>query len=232
MLKRKFVLIFIFITLLVAISVFLFGRLIDQKMSEYVTEEVNKVSKALIREILNDEFFEEVDLDDLFIINKNSDGEIEMIDLNTVKVNNVLGKINEEIIYYFGEFDHGNTTLIKKYSSLFQRYTNRSESGLFINIPLGIIFTNPIVISIGPKIPIKMLLSGQVESDISTSIKQYGINNVLLEIDADIKVREKIIFPFSSHYVDVKLKVPLIIELISGKIPENFLNSQNSDIIK
>ena len=77
-----------------------------------------------------------------------------------------------------------------------------------------------------------MLLSGQVESDISTSIKQYGINNVLLEIDADIKVREKIIFPFSSHYVDVKLKVPLIIELISGKIPENFLNSQNSDIIK
>ena len=106
------------------------------------------------------------------------------------------------------------------------------KSGLYINVPLGIAFSNPILFSIGPSIPVKILLSGQIETKILTNVRQYGINSILFEISIEINVYEKIIFPFSNRYVKVELEVPLIVELISGKVPENYLNSQKSDIIE
>lgn len=232
MFKKK--IIFVYFTLIVftILSVSMFGKLIDDKMSDYVTEEVNKVSKILIRKILEDNFWDDITLDDLFVVNKNESGEIDLIDLKTKKVNEILGKSNSIILYYFNEFDKGNVELINKYSDVFNQYMVGKKSGLYINVPLGIAFSNPILFSVGPSIPVKILLSGQIETKILTNVRQYGINSILFEISIEINVYEKIIFPFSNRYVKVELEVPLIVELISGKIPENYLNSQKSDIIE
>lgn len=232
MFKKKIMFIYLILTIFTILSVSMFGKLIDEKMADYVTEEVNKVSKILIRKILNDNFWDDVSLDDLFVVNKNESGEIDLIDLNTQKVNEILGKSNNIILYYFNEFDKGNVELINKYSDVFNRYMVGEKSGLFINVPLGIAFSNPILFSVGPKIPVKILLTGQIESEILTNVQQYGINSILFEVSIKIKVCEKIIFPFSNHYVDVELKVPLVVELISGKVPENYLNSQKSGIME
>ena len=196
-------------------------------MSCYIEEEVNKVAKILIREVLDENFLNTLSLEQLFNIKKNINNEIEMIDLNTSKVNGILGKINNEIIYYFAEFEKGNIDLIYE-ARLIKKYDN----GMYLSVPLGVIFKNPIIVSIGPSIPVKLLFSGDVESNINTSIKQYGINNVLLEIYVEINVQEKIIFPFSSKYVDICFELPLVIELISGKVPESYLNSDKFDIIE
>ena len=230
--KKKIIFAYLALFVFTILSVSMFGKLIDDKMSDYVTEEVNKVSKILIRKILEDNFWNDIVIDDLFIVNKNESGEIELIDLNTKKVNEILWKSNNVILYYFNEFDKGNVELINKYSDVFNRYMTGEKSGLYINVPLGIAFSNPILFSIGPSIPVKILLSGQIESEIVTNVKQYGINSILFEIRVKIRVCEKIIFPFCNRYVDVELEMPLVVELISGKVPENYLNNQKSDIIE
>lgn len=232
MFRKKIIFVFLILTIFTVLSVSMFGKLIDDKMADYVTEEVDKVSKILIRKILNDNFWNDISLDDLFVVNKNESGEIDLIDLNTKKVNDILGKSNSIILYYFNEFDKGNVELINKYSDVFNRYMVGEKSGLFINVPLGIAFSNPILFSVGPKIPVKILLTGQIESEILTNVRQYGINSILFEISIKIKVCEKIIFPFSNRYVDVELEVPLVVELISGKVPENYLNNQKSGIME
>ncbi len=232
MFKKKIIFVYLALIIFTILSVSMFGKMIDDKMSNYVTEEVNKVSKILIRKILEDNFWNDITLDDLFVVNKNESGEIDLIDLKTKKVNEVLGKSNSIILYYFNEFDKGNVELINKYSDVFNRYMVGKKSGLYINVPLGIAFSNPILFSIGPSIPVKILLSGQIETKILTNVRQYGINSILFEISIEINVYEKIIFPFSNRYVKVELEVPLIVELISGKVPENYLNSQKSDIIE
>ena len=101
-----------------------------------------------------------------------------------------------------------------------------------LSVPLGVVFSNPLFVNVGPRIPIRLKFSGQVEADISTSIKQYGINSVLLEMNIEIMVREKISFPLTSAYVEVSLSLPLVIELISGKVPENYLNSEKFGIME
>ena len=112
MFKKKIIFVYLALIIFTILSVSMFGKLIDDKMSDYVTEEVNKVSKILIRKILEDNFWNDITLDDLFVVNKNESGEIDLIDLKTKKVNEVLGKSNSIILYYFNEFDKGNVELI------------------------------------------------------------------------------------------------------------------------
>lgn len=220
MYKNRYLISFICIVLCVFISVLLLGRIIEYKLSAYVEEEVNRVSKILIRDILDKDFLDSLNLDDLYIVERNSNNELEMVNFNMGKINEILGIINDEIIYYFDKFERGEVELLYE-AKLFDKI----KDYMIIEVPLGSVLNNPILSNIGPKMPIKLLFSGDVEADVDTSIKEYGINNVLLEIDVKIVVVEKIIFPFSSRSVEIFFDFPLAIELISGKVPENYLNS-------
>ena len=228
MLKKRYILVLLLIIGMVSLSVSYLGKLIEKKISKYVYDEVNKTSKMLIRDILNEKFINNLDLDSLFVVEKNSLGEIVLIDFDVTKVNMILGLVSDEVVKKFKDFNSGNSFDSYYSSNLIRRYDN----GIMLSVPLGLIFSNPILINIGPRIPIKLRFSGEVEADIVTSIKQYGINSVLLEMGIEIVVKEKVSFPFSSEYIDVFLNLPLVIELISGKVPENYLNNEKFDIIK
>lgn len=227
--KNKLIIIFIILVISIVLSTKYFGRLVEEKMSVYVYEEVDRVTKMLIREVLDEEFLNSLNINDLYQVNDTLD--VSSIDYDVVKVNKILGIINNKISDRLHDFDSGEVDLLYEGTN-FLRYSKDDSVGMAIKVPLGVLFSNPIISSIGPKVPVRLLLSGQVESDLVTSIKQYGINNVLLEIDIKIVVSEKIVFPFSSRYVDVCFEFPLVIKLISGKVPENYLNTEKFDIIE
>lgn len=230
--RNGFIFFVVILAFFVIYGVSSLGKLVEDKIAVFVYDEVNKVSKMLIREILDESFFNGLNIDSLFVVERNSAGEVELINFDTGKLNDVLGRINDRIIYYFEEFDNGNVEAIYGDLGIFKKYKINGDDGIYLDVPLGIVFSNPIISNIGPKVPIKIVFSGQVESDIETSIKQYGFNSALLEIDVKIRVVEKVIFPFSSQYVDVVLNLPLVIELISGKVAYNYLNSWKSDILE
>jgi sporulation protein YunB len=228
MFKKRYILVLLLLIGVISLSVSYLGKLIEKKISKYVYDEVNKTSKMLIRDILNEKFICNLDLDSLFVVEKNSLGEIVLIDFDVTKVNMILGLVSDEVVKRFKDFNSGDSFDSYYSSNLIRKYDN----GVMLSVPLGLIFSNPILTNIGPKIPIKLRFSGEVEADVVTSIKQYGINSVLLEMGIEIVVKEKVAFPFSSEYIDVFLNLPLVIELISGKVPENYLNNEKFDIIE
>ena len=228
MFKKRYILVLLLLIGGISLSVSYLGKLIENKISKYVYDEVNKTSKMLIRDILNEKFISNLDLDSLFVVEKNSLGEIVLIDFDVTKVNMILGLVSDEVVKRFKDFNSGDSFDSYYSSNLIRRYDN----GVMLSVPLGLIFSNPILTNIGPRIPIKLRFSGEVETDVVTSIKQYGINSVLLEMGIEIVVKEKVAFPFSSEYIDVFLNLPLVIELISGKVPENYLNNEKFDIIE
>lgn len=228
MFKKRYILVLLLLIGVISLSVSYLGKLIENKISKYVYDEVNKTSKMLIRDILNEKFISNLDLDSLFVVEKNSLGEIVLIDFDVTKVNMILGLVSDEVVKRFKDFNSGDSFDSYYSSNLIRRYDN----GVMLSVPLGLIFSNPILTNIGPRIPIKLRFSGEVEADVVTSIKQYGINSVLLEMGIEIVVKEKVAFPFSSEQIDVFLNLPLVIELISGKVPENYLNNEKFDIIE
>ena len=103
---------------------------------------------------------------------------------------------------------------------------NKSNSidGIVLEIPSGIVTNNFLLSSFGPNIPIKISLTGEFESCISTSVEEYGINNALISIYVDIRVTEQITLPFISKKILIENKIPISVNVINGKIPNYYLN--------
>ena len=80
----------------------------------------------------------------------------------------------------------------------------------------------------GPKIPIKTNLVGDVISYISAEVDDYGINNSLIKIFVNLKVTQTIILPFYDKNIDMEAKIPIAIKLVAGKIPEYYIGTKES----
>ena len=89
----------------------------------------------------------------------------------------------------------------------------------YFYVPTGIIFNNSILNNIGPKIPIKIKLVGNVTSGIKTELTEFGINNSLINVALEIKVEIKVILPLTTDYVSITNYIPIALKLIQGKIP-------------
>ena len=108
------------------------------------------------------------------------------------------------------------------------------KNGVISEVPLGIITNNVLLSNIGPKVPVKLNLVGNVVSSIETKISNYFINSALIEIYAKIEVTEEVIIPFQTKRIKVQNNVPVTIKVIQGNVP-NYYNSgsltKSSDII-
>ena len=80
--------------------------------------------------------------------------------------------------------------------------------------------------NIGPTIPIKLTFIGQVNTELDVKVREYGINNVIVEMDVIVSVCEQASMPLTSKKKDIIVKEPISIEIIKGEIP-NYYNGLN-----
>ena len=117
--------------------------------------------------------------------------------MNYNKVNNYLIKINSSILKNLKDIEHGNLENLD--SSIF--YSEKLDNRFMYYIPFGIITNNLLLEDLGPKIPIKITLSGSVNSNIKTELNSYGINNSLLKIYISVNLRMIPLIPFATLLV-------------------------------
>ena len=79
--------------------------------------------------------------------------------------------------------------------------------------------------NLGPKIPVRISITGELESQISTKVEEYGINNALISMYVDITITEQITMPFISKKIKIDNQIPIAINLINGKIPNYYFDS-------
>ena len=72
-----------------------------------------------------------------------------------------------------------------------------------------------------------------MNSYLKTNVKNYGINNVMIEISIQIDVEERILLPFHSKKIAVSSEIPLAIKIIEGQVPNYYSTGlkENSPII-
>ena len=163
----------------------------------------------LINNSITDKTLEYLEKDNLYFVTKNNLEEIEMIDYNSLKVNLFLRDITSNI----------QSNLLKETTDDF-------------NVPFGRIFNNPFFNQKGPKIPVKITYIGNVQSYIKTSIKEYGINNALVEMTVYIEINVKIMLPLLSDNLIIKKEVPISYQIIKGNVPSYYAGNieKNSSI--
>lgn len=179
---------------------------------DYTSSKVKNISTMLINRAIN-EHLSNFDTEKIISITKNSDNEIQMIDFNSMVVNEVLKSTTESVLESLKMLEKGNVELFDIGT------TNKYNNGTIYEIPLGIISNNLFLSNFGPYIPIKLNIIGDVYSNINTEIKEYGINNALVEISINVTISEKVIVPFISETISISTDVPIFLKIIQGDIP-------------
>lgn len=221
----------IFISIIIGcfiISTFLlkiFSNNILPIFMEYSVSKIRNISINLINKAVSSELANLKSIDDMIVITKNSDDEIQMIDFDSTTVNKVLTSVTSNILHNLKNAD--------TFSNVFEGESHKYSKGIFYEVPVGVVSNNIFLSNLGPKIPVKLNMIGDVFTNINTEVKEYGINNALVKISIDVSVNEKVIIPFISKTVNVSVSVPISLKLIQGNIPIYYGNgfSKNSNIL-
>lgn len=218
--------IFIATLLLCVIITIIVLKIISIRVSpilmNYAELETKKLSSIVINRAVNKQLANGMNIDEMFNIIKNDNGEIATIDFNPAIVNKVLNTTTNVVLINLKAIEEGNIDFIELPDILISNDKDKLKNGIIYEIPLGTITNSGFLSNLEPKIPIKLNIIGSVESNVKTNIKEYGINNALVEIYIRISVTEQINVPFISKRVTVTSDIPVALKVIQGSVPKYY----------
>jgi len=226
--------IFIIANIIIVIATIYFINYLSSKINdnfiEYAEIEATKITKYVVNQVAVKEVFNGVNMNSLISTTRNNDDEIKSIDFNSTEVNKLLAKVTTSIHEMFKDFENGTSDILDLSHNLLTNASIKDyRGGIIFEVPIGIASNNFILANLGPKIPIKLSITGEIESNISTSVVEYGINSALITLYINIQVSEQILMPFITKKITINQKIPLSISIINGKIPNYYLNGINSN---
>lgn len=228
--KTKFIIVNIFLLMVAVFNIIFINLVSSKKINEYGLMIASKITKyivnnAYVREKVN--YY----ANDIYDIVKDDSNEIKNIIYDTGVVNDLINSITNRIYNMFNMLEYGDLSKINIRENILTSTAN-GKDGIVLEIPSGIFFDNYLLSNLGPKIPIKISLTGEFESFVSTDVVEYGINNALVSIYINIRVSEQITMPFINKKVTIENKIPIFISLVNGTIPNYYISgfSKNSNI--
>ena len=215
------VLILIFVISLIIAFKYI-GDNLSNKVNSYATKQAKKIITLVINKSVNKEVISKFDTNEIFKENEN------MVDFNSATLNEILLEVSSNLRENLKKLEKGeikidDTTILTDKTKL--------KDGVIYEIPSGIIFNNALLSNVGPKIPVKLHLLGDVVTSIDTKVTDYGINNAIIEVDLKIVITEQVILPFSDSQIKIVQNVPLAIKLIEGKIPNYYSNGKDGTVL-
>lgn len=197
-------------------------------LSNYVNIEAKRFANNIVSSTVNQVIVKNNDYD-LFIITKNSKGEIETLDYNTQKVNKLLLEITDTIQKELTNLEEGKIEDLQISNNFKLKNLTKIKNGVLCEVPIGALNGDTLFANIGPNIPIRLSFIGQVQSNLETKISSYGINNITVETNILVEVEEQITMPTTSKNFSVKIKAPLTIKIIKGIVPDYYFPDINKE---
>ena len=218
------ILLIIFIASLLALFSYV-NKKVAPILLNYAELEVRKIATLIINRAITKQVAEAMTIDELFLITKNEQGEIMTIDFNPILVNKVLSQATNSVQLDLKHIEEGSIDLIEMPDNVLIDYDKEKiKKGIIYEIPAGVIFNNALLSNLGPKIPVRLNLVGDITSGVNTKLTNYGINNALVEVSVNISLNEQVILPFTSSQMKVEMNVPVALKLIQGNIPSYYFN--------
>ncbi len=215
---------------LLGIAIFLSFQIINKKVTPvllaYAESKATKIATLLITQAVNDKVFNMMDVEDIVVTSKDEKGMIQEVDVNPISVNKLLNMITNYVQEYLEKVESGNIDSLGVSDTIFSNYDlHKLKQGIIYEIPSGVVFKNSLLSNLGPKIPVRIHLVGDVTSDIQTKVSNYGINNVFLEVIVYVEVSIQVLLPFTSKTVSASTNIPVVMKIIEGSVPNFYYPS-------
>ena len=151
--------------------------------------------------------------------------DIDVVDFDTKKTSKALSTMTSLVELNLRAVEEGKIDMLELPENSLSNYNMELLSKKIIcEIPFGLTTGFSLLSNIGPKIPVKISLIGDVSTNFSTEVVEYGINNALLKVLVNISVTTRVILPISTEDLNISASIPIGMKVVQGKIPNYYLN--------
>ena len=228
--KLGLITILIFLSLIVSFFFIIYlSKKINPIFMSYAESETRKLMTLVINKSLTKELTLKDEIDNIYHITKSNNEDIQIIDFDSKEVTKFLNNITNLIQNNLKAIEEGNIDLIDLEENTLDKYDkDLLKKGIIYEIPILAATNSSLLSNIGPRIPVRFYLIGDVTSNVETEVKEYGINNALVKLSIRINVSGRVNLPFVSENVTVDMVIPVSMKIIQGKIPEFYLDGFKS----
>ncbi|MEO4054371.1 sporulation protein YunB [Solibacillus sp. CAU 1738] len=226
--KRKGNYIVILLFSLIAVTIYFLYFINSRLMPiylQYAEVQTHKVASFVISKAINSRTSSVLDINEIF--DEMPEGSNGMISakINTEIINQVRAETTALVKEYLEQAESGNLTHLPNLDNVeYDVGEMQAGDGIVFFVPLGQAANLPLLGNLGPKIPIRFHIIGNVHSDVETTYTEFGINNLIVEVNIHLEVNVQIIVPFASKSATVEQSIPVAIGLVSGKVPHIYTN--------
>lgn len=208
---------FVFITLQ---GLWLVDRGIEPTLMHVAQRKTEEIASLAINEAIINKLFDSIDMQDILISKEDKDGNIVYAGVNQKIVNNVQNKSAIVVQEFLKEIEEGRIPeSIAASEDLNFKKNHSNEPGVIMEIPLGQATENSLLANLGPRIPIKFTIVGDVNTDIEEKIETVGINNTWISINIIVTVKAKVVIPFATETATVTRPIQIMGQFIPGEVP-------------
>ena len=198
---KPIILVIISILLVFILSIILYDKRIYPAVLQVAESSIKADTVECISKTSMELFDEEFNYDEMIIIDKDNEGNINMIRANTVKLNYLTSRLsircNEEL-------------------------QKMGEVG--VEVPLGWITDNSAFYEFGPDINVKIDPIGNMKVSYESKFESAGINQTRHKIYLNVEARVRMKIPLHSKEQVVTCQIPVAETIIVGKTPNTAID--------
>ncbi|MFJ7639333.1 sporulation protein YunB [Peribacillus sp. NPDC097206] len=217
--------VFLYSFILFILSSILTLRYVDKEIEPVIMKvaenEIKRIATETIHEAVDDNI-SKVDMEKIIVTNKNDDAN-PSYSFNPGIYNELRSNITKDIQNNLG-IKKGNPFNKKEPAKL----NDEQYKTVVYYVPLGVVTGNSLLSNYGPKIPVKMSVIGNVQSDLKTKLTNAGINNVYYEMSVDFNVNIQIVIPSFTKETKVSQEVKVGSILMQGDVPSYYSNGSGT----
>lgn len=198
---KPIILVIISILLVFILSIILYDKRIYPAVLQVAESSIKADTVECISKTSMELFDEEFNYDEMIIIDKDNEGNINMIRTNTVKLNYLTSRLsircNEEL-------------------------QKMGEVG--VEVPLGWMTDNSAFYEFGPDINVKIDPIGNMKVSYESKFESAGINQTRHKIYLNVEARVRMKIPLHSKEQVVTCQIPVAETIIVGKTPNTAID--------
>ena len=134
--------------------------------------------------------------------------------------------LNDYLIFKDGNGSYNITEDLESSLNYNKNKYNYVKNGYLCEISFNSILNSTLFANVGPTIPVKLSFIGDIDVNIDIKTKEYGINNVVIEVYAIVDIHNQLSMPITTNKYDFRIKEPITLDIVRGEIPNYYLSRQ------
>ena len=202
-LKSKLGIIISIVLVFIILICFYYFKVVCPIIEKLAGEKVKAITTSIATKAVGDVMInDDIQYDDLVKIKYNANNEIELIEINSVRVNVIIHEITKQIQDEIADLGSGG-----------------------ISIALGTFSGIPFLYDVGPNLSIKLVQVGVVNTKLDSEFSSAGINQTLHKLSFEVSANVALILPIKNRIYNTSLEVLLCESVIVGKVPQIYMNN-------